>query len=107
MDNKCNCGTGHFGYHEVSCAVHKGYAPDHPEPPSLSDTECKNEKVPHLECVEQCDKFKINCYVCGEKDAKAELQALRDKIKECRKKNPLSKSIKELEMLINKGLARK
>ena len=28
MKNKCDCGTGHFGYHDVSCAINRGFVPE-------------------------------------------------------------------------------
>jgi hypothetical protein len=39
-----------------------------------------DDRVPHLECVEQCDKFKVDCYRCGEKDARPDTDAIREAV---------------------------
>ena len=81
MKNKCNCGTGHFGYHEVSCAIHKGYAPE-----AVDGNRCCCGKYSNVDAggfISNCTQhMPINTgSFCGPVDRHI-IATLHDKIKE-------------------------
>ena len=51
-ENICNCGTGRFGYHDVACAIHKGFVP-------VKTCTCFGpDKDKPCECVKPCQNDK-------------------------------------------------